>query len=269
MSINETVMEMHFHRPLLDLFRETLGLGKGSFNFYKYSTQKECFLGFDQAFVQTELSEDQLFQKLKTSAMNDGYNLENFFLAYFLQFKVVKMMQRRARHTPSMIRSRPHYRISIDSQKNINTGLSQHELLYNLNQNIGAMVYYACPMLFDRAELYKESPNLDLLRLADLQDCPSIYSDNESHFVYFDDVDSEPIWCSEPVEGKAITPEQLVKKILLQIESGDVYQSQLKLLEHLGQTNELSADLESKKLLDLVEDSLMIVHWTQAEAMTE
>lgn len=32
-GINETVLEMHFHRPLLDLFRTTLGLGPGAFKF--------------------------------------------------------------------------------------------------------------------------------------------------------------------------------------------------------------------------------------------
>tara|TARA_R110000787_G_scaffold277351_1_gene386636 strand:- start:8051 stop:8308 length:258 start_codon:yes stop_codon:yes gene_type:complete len=78
MNINGTVLEVHFHRPLLDIFRVTLGLGEGSLNFYKYSTQKECFQRFDQVFVQTKLSEGQLFDKLKSSATNHGHNFSYF-----------------------------------------------------------------------------------------------------------------------------------------------------------------------------------------------
>lgn len=168
MSINETTLEMHFHNPLITLFRETYGLGAGGFNFYKYSPQRECFVGFDQAFVQTELSDEQLFRELRDSAMTQGYYLNNFFIGYFLQFKVVKEMQRRVRLTPPQIRSRQHYRVSLDTKKNVNTGVSQHELLYSLNRNQGAMVYYACPMVFDKSDLYLETPDLELLRLADL-----------------------------------------------------------------------------------------------------
>ncbi len=39
--INETVLEMHYHRPLMDLFREAFGLGEsGKINFYKYSPKR-------------------------------------------------------------------------------------------------------------------------------------------------------------------------------------------------------------------------------------
>jgi len=73
MSINETVLEMHFHNALLNLMRTTLGLGTGRFNFFKYSPQRECFVGFDQAFVKTDLSEEELFTQLRTDAMQNGY----------------------------------------------------------------------------------------------------------------------------------------------------------------------------------------------------
>lgn len=59
--MNETVLEMHYHRPLMDLFRAVFGLGAGGINFYKYSPQRECFVGFDQAYARTELSEQELF----------------------------------------------------------------------------------------------------------------------------------------------------------------------------------------------------------------
>lgn len=62
MAITETVLEMHYHRSMMDLIRSTYGLGaNGHFNFYKYSQQREVFLGFDQAFAVTQYNDDQFF----------------------------------------------------------------------------------------------------------------------------------------------------------------------------------------------------------------
>jgi hypothetical protein len=125
----------------MDLFRECIGLGtNGGINFYKYSPQRECFIGFDQAYVKSELGEKEFFDILKDSAENRDYELKEVFVGYFLQFKVVKQMQKRMKYTPAIITNSPHYRVSLDTKKNINTGQSQHELLYNLNKNAGAMV---------------------------------------------------------------------------------------------------------------------------------
>lgn len=262
MSINETVLEMHFHKPLMELFSSTLGLGAGSFNFYKYSPQRECFVGFDQAFVRSDLSDQEMFGKLKSSAMTNGYSLSSTFIDLFLQYKVVKQMQRRPRHTPPMITNGPHLRISLDTKKNINTGFSQHELLYNLNNNIGAFVYYACPMLFDRAELYNTEPDLELLRLADVTSCPDTYSDNDSHFIYFNDTDAEPIWCSEPVDGKAVSPKQMIGSISQQLEAiarAEGYQS---LWDELFSPIELSKGKERMRPLDIVHEALTILEFT-------
>ena len=218
MSITETVLEMHYHRPLMDLFRQTYGLGSaGKFNFYKYSPQREVFLGFDQAFAMTELTDDQFFEQMKSSAMNNGYKLSSRFIAYFLQFKVVTELQKRQKKTPPQIKSKPHYRASLDTTKNDNTGFSQHELLYNLNKNDGAMVYYACPMIFEKSDLYEVNVRLDPLQLVDLDSCPSDFTDNSKHYIYFDQKQSQPIWCSEPIEGKTLTPKQFVEKIVRQL----------------------------------------------------
>lgn len=124
MGINETILEMHFHSALLDLFRITLGLGAGAFNFYKFSPQRECFVGFDQAYVTTDYSEDSLFHALKNSALKSGYQSTSFVVGYFLQYKVVKIMQKRVRHTPHAITTRPHQRVPLDTAKNVNTGFS-------------------------------------------------------------------------------------------------------------------------------------------------
>ena len=235
--ITETVLEMHYHKPIMDLFRSALGLGtSGKINFYKYSPQKECFVGFDQAYAVSDLSIDGFFSMLKESATSNSYKLPDKFVGYFLQFKVVKVMQTRRKYTPSNIRRIPHYRVKLDTTKNINTGLSQHELLYNLNSNPGAMVYYACPMLFDRSDLYAINVDLNSLKLADLDTCPSPYNDNDNHFIYYNDVDSEPIWCSDPVQGKGISAKTFVEntaRMIQEVAPSESAQALLKVLTNI------------------------------------
>jgi hypothetical protein len=217
MSITETVLEMHYHRPLMELFSKTYGLGSGKLNFFKYSPQREVFIGFDQAYAFTELTDAQFFEELKTSAMKDGYKLSSKFIAFFLQFKVVAELQKKQKKTPPQIKSKPHYRASLDTTKNDNTGFSQHELLFNLNKNNGAEVYYACPMIFDKSKLYEVNVDLNTLRLVDLSSCPSDFTDNSKHYIYFDQQQSNPIWCSDPVEGYAKTPSNFAEKIISQL----------------------------------------------------
>jgi len=68
LTINEATLEMHFHAALMDLFRETLGLGPtGSIEFFKYSPQLEKFVGFDQAYVKTEMSGEELYDELEAT----------------------------------------------------------------------------------------------------------------------------------------------------------------------------------------------------------
>ncbi len=214
-SITETVLEMHYHKPLMDLVRNALGLGgSGGMNFYKYSPQKECFIGFDQAYARTQLSEEQFFVMLHKAASASDYRLSDRFFGYFLQFKIVKRMKDRNKYTPPSITNKPYYRVELDTTKNVKTGLSQHELLYNLSRNRDAFVYYACPMLFDRSSLYDINVDLDNLRLADLDSCPSRYADNDNHFIYYNDEQATPVWHSEPAEGKAITPAELIRMVI-------------------------------------------------------
>src|SRR5689334_11287506 len=104
MAVTETVLEMHFHRPLMDLIRDTFGVGPaGQMNFYKWSPQKECFVGFDQAYVRTQLSDDQFFDMLKTSAASSSYQLNEVLFGYFLQFKVVQVIRKNGIYTPPAV----------------------------------------------------------------------------------------------------------------------------------------------------------------------
>lgn len=272
MPITETVLEMHYHRPLMDLFRETYGLSpNGQFNFFKYSPQREVFLGFDQAFAMTELTDDQFFNQLKSSAMNNGYKLSSRFIAYFLQFKVVTELQKRQKKTPTQIKSKPHYRASLDTTKNDNTGFSQHELLYNLSKNDGAMVYYACPMVFEKSALYEVNVDLDALRLVDFASCPSDFSDNSKHYIYFDQKQSQPIWCSDPVDGNALTSRQFVESVIGRIKQTSPQDSVEKVTALLSKIKERSYAPENsrgkedraKSGLGVFADSLTIVRFDE------
>jgi hypothetical protein len=273
--ITETVLEMHYHRPLMELFRSVLGVGNaGAISFYKYSQQRECFVGFDQAYAKTELSEREFFNLLRNAAANSGYKLSDKFVGYFLQFKVVKEMQMRKKYTPASISRRPHYRSSLDTKKNINTGLSQHELLFNLSRkNSGAMVYYACPMLFDRSNLYDVDVDLDELRLVELASCPSSFADNDSHFIYFNDRQATPLWCSEPVEGTALSPEQFADRLVQRVAALEPADTATEILSFLLDLPGAGLDSDSAfsreravprgrsipSILPLVEDSLTVI----------
>lgn len=259
LAISETVLEMHYHRPIMDAIRETIGVGpQGSVSFYKYSTQRECFVGFDQAYAVSELSEDEFFNLVKDAAQSKRPHLKDQFFGYFLQFKVVKKMENFSRYTPKVIAKKPHYRVSLDTTKNANTGLSQHELLFNLNQNTGALVYYACPMIFDKASLYEINVDLDSLRLADFNDCASPYLDNDNHFIFFNDKTDDPIWCSEPVRGTAISAREFATKIVEKEVSLDrAAEMSRRLLNTLTDFESAGFSRESKLFRDMFKPSFV------------
>jgi len=268
MAINETVLEMHYHKPLMDFFREAIGLGKRGVNFYKYSPQKEVFVGFDQAYAMTELSDDAFFEMLKESSTKADYKLPKKFLAVFLQFKVVKAMSNIQKITPPGITNKPHYRSKLDTAKNQNTGFSQHELLFKLNKNDGAMVFYACPMIFDKSLLYEVNVNLDKLVLVDVDSSPSQYSDNETHYIFFNDQEEPPVWCSDPVQGKRISVKELAEQMVNVLDDLDTTESSARVLKQLTHIRNL---VESEQMgapfgnelkerpFSIVHDSLMII----------
>jgi hypothetical protein len=273
MAITETVLEMHYHRPLLQLFRETYGLGSsGQVNFYKYSPQREAFVGFDQAFAMTDFSDDEFFKHMSSMAMNSKLKPGSRFVAYFLQFKVVKELQKRSKATPIQIGSRPHYRVSLDTTKNDTTGFSQHELLFNLsNSDLGAMVYYACPMIFDKEVLYVKEVDWDDLRLPELNTCPSDFTDNSNHYIYFDQKQAPPIWCSEPTEGGSITAAQFAERVVSQLRELSPEESVertrrllLGLKELFSETTTGVRGVAARSGISLFSDALTVVRFDKA-----
>lgn len=214
MSINETVLEMHYHQALMDLFRSTFGVGpSGKISFYKYSPQKECFVGFDQAWVMTDVSDDELFKELKDAAQNNSYKLNKHYVGYFLQYKVVQRMVRHSKSNPPPVKSAQFGRAKISSQANLRTGQSQHELLFNLCKNKNALTYYACPAIFDKAVLYSKDVDLSTLHLVDLASCPGDFTDHKKHHIFFDLPSMQPTWCSEPVQSRSVTAETLASSL--------------------------------------------------------
>jgi hypothetical protein len=267
-AITEATLEMHFHASLMKLFRETYGLGSsGTIEFFKYSPQLEKFIGFDQAYVRTELSEAQLFKELQTSASTENYKLKRILIGYFLQFKVVKRLVNKSHSMPTGF-SAPYYRSDLDTHRKAANFPSQHELLYSLASNPGAMVYYACPMIFDKADLYRPEADLDQLVLADVGSAPSPYIDNERHFVCFQNISSQPTWCSEPIEGKGITSAAFVERLVSAARSEEQSQGNRdQVLAFLKNALLLPAPRD-ERLLEQVSDSLTIIS-IKPEVQTE
>lgn len=262
MRINETVLEMHFHTEVLNLIKRTLGLGpKAAFNFYKYSPQLEKFVGFDQAFVMSQDHDDALFKALKGAAQSSSYRMGPKFVGLFLQYKVVQLMQKKSRKNPPPVTSSPFYRASLYTSRSAENEKSQHELLYHLEQNNpGAFVYYACPMLFDKAKLY-ERADLSELRLPRLSSCPSAYLDNDKHFIFFDSPTSPPIWKSEPVMGEAISPEEMAIELANYLRETTPQQSVERmnsLLSFLRVSPESTDDI-SETAREILADALTII----------
>lgn len=270
MSINETVLEMHFHHALMDLFRSTLGVGStGKVSFYKYSPQKECFVGFDQAWVMTDVSDDQLFKDLKDAAQNNSYKLGEKYIGYFLQYKVVKRMVRHPRKNRPPVKSSHYGRVAISNQANTNTGKSQHELLFNLCKNKGALTYYACPSIFDKSELYREKADLDKLVLVDVVSCPDEFKDNKKHHIYFDLPSMDPTWCSEPVRGISINAAEMANSLAERVNEAPSIEAErlLSCLEFLRgeRRNRVFEDLESGNKSDTALQALTVIRVSGAE----
>ncbi len=171
-------------------------------------------------------------------------------------------MVNRSRTLPQSISARPYFRSSLSTKKDTKTGYSQHELLYSLKDNVGAFVYYTCPMIFDRTDLYGDITDLSTLRLVDLKSCPEDYSDNDSHYLYFNAPNATPIWCSTPTEGIALSAEEVVEDMRLNLPEIASSESQSSLWDKLFSVAEESRGPAKQKYLDLLHESLIIIEYT-------
>jgi hypothetical protein len=265
LTINEATLEMHFHAALMDLFRETFGLGPtGSIEFFKYSPQLEKFIGFDQAYIKTEMSGEELYDELETAASQNGYKLSKAIYGYFLQFKVVRSRVKASKSTPTGFTT-PYYSSDLTTQRKKANDPSQHELLYQLAQNPGAMVYYACPMVFDRTDLYRPKADLDKLTLAEVSSCPNAYADNGRHSVCFQTETGVPNWCSDPVEGVAITAKQFADLLAKKLRAPEQRAANAGMLSEFLSSRKFVEEIKSEDVLGVIGDALTIVTVTENE----
>jgi hypothetical protein len=200
--INEALLEMRYFQPLVDHFSALYG---GNFlTLLKPSPQNEAWVGFDQGWARTSLSSASLLQELRSSVQSNTTVTRNFFFGYFLQFKVVDRMVRRSKVIPDNYVT-PYLRAALSLEPIPKTGLSQHETLLRLSNIVNASVYYACPMLFEIADIWRNA-SLDDIRFVNIQTSPLGWATNTKHYIMFqDESDSWPVWKSEPIKTRALT----------------------------------------------------------------
>lgn len=199
--ITESLLEMYFFQAQVKHFESVFGAK--FLRLLKPSPQKEAWVGFDQGWVRTSVSNEEFFDRLKTAIQAEATSSNHFYLGYFLQFKTVQRIVRRSKHFPTGF-SIPYFRSELSLEPNKHTGLSQHETLLRLSRIPFANVSYSCAMLFNLDDLYQE-PDLSRLRCVDLLTAPTGWATNEPHFIAFrTENDSDPLWCSQPVQGKAL-----------------------------------------------------------------
>lgn len=201
----ESLLEMHFHRAIIKKYEKKFGIK--FLRLLKPSLQREAWVGFDQGWTKSDLSEQDLFNQLRSVISTGRNQLSKFYFGEFLQFKIVQEVTRKSSSLPSGF-STPYYRSALSLKPNKTTHISQHETLVRLTKIKGASVYYACPMIFDLDELW-DKPNLKLLRFVDVTTAPSGWLTNEHHYLAFQSrTTSVPMWCSDPVEGRAFSEEE-------------------------------------------------------------
>jgi hypothetical protein len=263
-EINETTLEMHYHFAMMDLFRSTFGVGPtGRFSFFKYSIRKEKFLGFDQAYLQTTLSDQELYKDLADIAQ--GKQNSPKYIGYFLQFKKVdertKVM---SNIPPSVTAYSPFYGVKLSTKRDAKNNLSQHELLKNISSSsTGAFVYYACPLLFDKLELYVRDADLDQIVLVEVNSSTPRLTDNKPHNIYFSSPTSTPEWCSDPVQGVSTNMEKMFQSLFEKNKNPiDFTKFIIKLLEdteHLISNND--DDYAKKNVLHKLADFFYLIRY--------
>jgi hypothetical protein len=202
----ESLLEMHFHSALIAYYAKKF---KGKFiRLYKPVPQKEAWVGFDQAWTSSDLSESELFNNLKAAIGSSTSSIKKFYLGEFLQFKVIETISRKSTRTPVGF-STPYLRSELSLTPNKHTGISQHETLLKLMMIKHAAVFYTCGMVFSEAELWQQPVDLKKLKFVDIKTAPSGWATNESHSVCFQNETAKPVWCSDPIPGNAFSISEL------------------------------------------------------------
>lgn len=200
--ITEALLEMHYHRALVDLFQATYGAR--FLRLLKPAPGTERWVGFDQGWVNTSISTTDFYNQLRTAMATPAATPPPFYLAHFLQFKVVTSVSRKSKLMPVGF-SPPYYRVELSLDPDSVTGMSQHETLLKLSSLPRCSVNYFCPFMFSLDEIY-DVPDLARVQIVDVSGAPTGWVTTERHFIAFrDENDSTPMWCSTPIPGHSMT----------------------------------------------------------------
>lgn len=211
---SEALLEMYFLQATL----KELGsmYGKSSLRIIKPSPQDEKWVGIDQAWVSTEMTDKEFLEHLK-GTVSKGTTAP-FYFAVFRQYKRVEKMTKASDYTPYKGGPnewpRPYYRcdlyteiglepegLKISGSKKAKKGgpnYSQHEALIRLSALSDADVHYACPMIFTPLDVW-QPPDMNQVRLVTVKKhYPTYANDGKKHHLCFrNEKDLKPEFHSE------------------------------------------------------------------------
>ncbi|MFS0596652.1 hypothetical protein AB1L16_07890 [Peribacillus frigoritolerans] len=267
-EISEALLEMYYFHPIKDAIESVLG--KKINRIYKPSPQEEAWLGFDQAWVNDQISEEDFYEMIKERADKKSkppYKKDRYtYIAFLLQFKVVEKKERIIRswkggklsfRIPPKYTT-PYYRSPLKTEPSKTAKYAQHNLLYEINKkfkNFG--IYYACPMLFEQKDIFVPKVDLDKLILVDLDSAPSPYKKkwrkyNNHHIMFQDTTGKGMKWCSRPQKGTSFSSREWIEQKVVnsQLDSEGV----LALIKDLVEfEKDISLDKKANNLIDFFE----------------
>lgn len=199
--------------------------GVGSLRLIKPSPHDEKWIGIDQAWVSTTLTDDEFVKHLK-GTVSSG-KAAPFYFAVFRQYKRVEEISRASKYTPERGKpnewGRPYYRCDIYTEpgqeyeilktnkskkaSGVQPTYSQHEALIRLSALPNADVHYACPMAFTPIDVWK-APDMNQVRLVPVRPTQPTYAgDGKRHHLCFrTPSDPSPEFHSdEAVEARSIS----------------------------------------------------------------
>jgi hypothetical protein len=206
-DLSETLLELHYYPA----FREVMAahFGRSVVRILKPTQNEEAHLGFDQGFVQTTATSEEIRAHLKHAIASPSRAPTPMFAAYFLQYKCPERLVRKSKAMPNGFQV-PYYRFELSLEPNKTTGISQHETLLRLQSLPNSDANYICPMITSEDRLW-EPPNLDDLVVVPLASAPGGYATKERHFVAWQDpLRVDLYWCSEPSPAKALRAREWV-----------------------------------------------------------
>jgi hypothetical protein len=207
--IPEALLEMHYFHALRDHYASLLGTS--DFHIFKPSTRIENWYGFDQGYFSSPNSTSEIKSSLRAYLHSKDNSLSYSLRAFFLQFKVVdKVLRTRSGSSPDGWTA-PYYRSELSLDPSKETGMSQHETLIRAATIAGSTVAYVCPMIFTEDDV-KNDAQISDLQFVDVLTAPSGWATNQKHHICFQETDSTPEWCSDPVEGKLIESNLLLER---------------------------------------------------------